>query len=75
MIYRVFELIGIHRIEPIGYDHKAIINYTLEHDDFPEEFKSFEDAENWIKDNSKDLIYTQLTIIPIYNINRDGEIN
>ena len=77
MIYRIYELIGKSKTEPDGYNVKTVTTYKLEEVrewDMKNDYTSPIDAYSEIvikKDNFKNKT---LTILPIIDINWEGEI-
>lgn len=82
MKYQIFELVGpsiLHKYEPNGYHMKSTQGIVLQDVDidrfgFEECHESIESAMNEIEEYSNDLKSKTLTIIPIINIDYNGEI-
>ena len=82
MKYQIFELVGpliLHKYEPDGYHMKSTQGIVLQDVDidrygFEEKHESIESAMNEIEKYSEDLKSKILTIIPIINIDYDGEM-
>ena len=75
MKYQIFELIENRRLEPDGYRTKSVVNYTLEQDAYPSAFESVTEAEQHLRDHSKEHTRTTLVILPVYEIDYKGELN
>ena len=82
MNYQIFELVEpsiLHKYEPDGYHMKSIQGIILQNVDinrygFEEIHDSIDLAINEIEKYSDDLKSKTLTIIPIINIDYDGEV-
>ena len=82
MKFQIFELVEpsiLKKHEPDGYHMKSIQRIILQDVDinrfgFEEKHESIESAMNEIEEYSDDLKSKTLTIIPIINIDYDGEV-
>ena len=74
MQYQIFEIIPKRRFERDGYDMKSINNYTLEQENYPEIFDTFEIAQSHIQLNSDMFKKQKVTILPVFDIDYEGNI-
>ena len=74
MEYRIFELNPESRIERDGYDHNTILNQKLEEPEYNDTFGSYEEAENYLKENATNYIGCDLVILSVYHIDYNGEL-
>ena len=72
--YIIYELVGKGRLEHDGYYTKTIVKYRLEAEELPEEFASITDAEKYIKENTKKYEGCKLIILPVYEIDYEGNL-
>ena len=78
MSYKIYELIGKEKHEPDGYNMKTITTYKLKEINEWEMQNSYINIQDAYKDieKHKELLKSKiLTILPIVNINWDGEIS
>jgi len=73
MIYQIFEMIPNSRLEADGWDAKTVINYTLEQDAYPDRY-SLSEAEAYIEQNTDEFKYKKITILPVLEIDYNGNI-
>ncbi len=76
MKYKIFELIGEEKLEEDGFDTKTIQTYKLKETSLNSwgSHVSFQDAEKHIEENAKNLNFCKMTILPIYEIDYEGNI-
>ena len=77
MIYRIYELIGKSKTEPDGYNMRTVTTYKLEEVrewDMKNDYGSVEEAHTEIVKKKDDYKNRTLTILPIIDINWEGEI-
>jgi hypothetical protein len=74
MKYKIFELDGKSEMIPDGYNIKTIMKYKLKCDEYAEFFDTQEDAVNHLRKNSKSYSNKDVTILPVFSINYQGEI-
>lgn len=75
MTYQIFDLIPDIRFEPNGYGTKTVINYTLEQCEYPDRYNSYDEAEEYIKQNVDDFKYQKIVILPVLEIGYNGDIS
>lgn len=77
MVYKIFELISKHKIEPDGYDTKTITTYKLNEEISYSKLETthttIECAYAEIIKNKRFLKSKILTVLPIIEIDWDGE--
>ena len=77
MIYKIYELIGKSKTVPDGYNMTTITHYKLEEViewDMKNKYASFEEAHADLIKKRSDFKNRTLTILPIIDINYDGDI-
>ena len=63
------------RLAPDGYYTKTVTNYTLEQNsEYPDEYNSYSDAEEYIKQNAEDFKCQKIVILPVLEIGYNGDI-
>jgi len=78
MNYKIYELVGKSKTIPDGYNMRTIETYKLEEIrewDMENDYDSIDAAYADIVKKKDDLKIKTLTILPIININWDGEIS
>ena len=79
MKYKVYKMVKpehLQKTEPDGYYMKDITRCVLEEvDEIYGEYYSMEEAMTAIRENAINLKYSELTILPVININFNGEVD
>jgi len=73
MTYQIFEMIPNSRLETDGWYTKTVVSYTLEQCEYPDRY-SLSEAEAYIKQNTDKFKYKKITILPVLEIDYNGDI-
>lgn len=79
MKYKIYTMVKPEHLQktvPDGYYMRDVVRCVLEEvDEFYHEYDSIEDAMMGIRENAINLKHHELTILPVININFNGEVD
>ena len=55
-------------LEQDGFYIKTVVNYTLEQCEYPDRYNSYDEAEEYIKQNIGEFEDKKITILPVLTI-------